>query len=81
MEDIKSLTFLYTKGYRDRMSKVAITKHTEKSVMIGNTRLPIKDLSKGEWYISGGGRFMSGTHYYIPTEELDLEFKVQLEIY
>ena len=81
MDDIKQLTFLYTKGYRDKISKVKITKHTDKSVMIGNTRLPIKDLRHGGWFVSGSGRFVSGTHYYIPTAELDNMFDIQLELY
>ena len=82
MDDIKQLTFLYTKGYGDKIGKVKITKHTDKSIMIGTARLPIKDLRNGEWYVSGGGRFItSGTHYYIPNAALDNEFATQLELY
>ena len=49
--------------------------------MIGQTRLPIKDLKNGEWYVSGSDRWASGTHYKIPTSELDEKFRKQLNIY
>ena len=81
MEEIKQLSFLYAKGYRNKISKVKITNHTDKSIMIGNTRLPLKDLRNGEWYVSGSGHFTSGTRYYVPTVELDNEFSIQLELY
>lgn len=77
MDNIKELTFLYCGGYRSPISKVEITKHTDKSVMVGTTRLPLKDLRDGRWKVYGD--YLSTT-YYIPTKELEETFILQLKV-
>jgi hypothetical protein len=76
--DMKKLKFLYITDRFGNTERLPITKVTDKSFMVGSTRVPIKELQeKGEWYHAKHGRWTVGAMYYLPTKELEAKFKMQ----